>query len=103
MPQHIRLTRRNTGATYRAGKLGASDFRSWRASPSRRPGDPQRVRQAGLNEGLRSDGLTSSECDELNRLRRERTGCRAKSAILSRAAAWFATETGVALHRGSDS
>ena len=33
--------------------------------------DPQRVRQAGLDEGLRSDGLTSSESDELNRLRRE--------------------------------
>ena len=27
--------------------------------------DPQTVRQAGLDEGLRSDGLTSSESDEL--------------------------------------
>lgn len=29
------------------------------------------VKQAGLDEGLRSDGLTTSERDELNRLRRE--------------------------------
>ena len=33
--------------------------------------DPQRIRQVGLDEGLRSDGLKSSESDELNRLRRE--------------------------------
>ena len=29
------------------------------------------IKQAGLDEGLRSDWLTSSESDELNRLRRE--------------------------------
>jgi hypothetical protein len=30
--KHIRHTRRNTGAAYRAGKLGAPDFNSWRSS-----------------------------------------------------------------------
>src|ERR1700692_2361188 len=29
------------------------------------------VKQTGLDEGLRSDGLTTAERDELNRLRRE--------------------------------
>jgi transposase len=61
------------------------------------------IKQAGLDEGLRSDGLTTSERDELNRLRRENRVLREEREILSKAAAWFATETGVAPKRRSNS
>jgi transposase len=51
---------------------------------------------------LRRDGLTTSERDELNRLRRENRVLREERDTV-KAAAWFATETGVALQRGSNS
>ena len=54
----------------------------------------QWVKQVGLDEGLRSDGLTTAEREELNRLRRENRVLREEREILSKAAAWFATETG---------
>ena len=38
----------------------------------------QWVKQAALDEGPRSDGLTASEPEELNRLRRENRGLRAE-------------------------
>src|ERR1700680_599022 len=52
------------------------------------------VKQAAVDEGLRSDGLTTAEREELNRLPRENRVLREKREILSKAAAWFATETG---------
>jgi transposase len=52
------------------------------------------VRQAELDEGLRSDGLTASEREELNRLRRENRVPREAREMLSKAAAWFAQGTG---------
>src|SRR5258708_4450201 len=54
----------------------------------------QWIKQAGLDEGLRSDGLTTTEREELNRLRREIRVLREEREILAKAAAWFAQETG---------
>jgi len=52
--------------------------------------------QADRNEGRREEvpGLTALERDELTRLRRENKQLRLERDILSKAAAWFARETG---------
>ena len=52
------------------------------------------VAQVDRDEGRRSDGLTSSERDELRRLRRENRQLRQERELLAKAAAWFARETG---------
>ncbi len=61
------------------------------------------VKQAALDEGLRSDGLTTSEREELNRRRRENRVLREEREILAKAAAWFAQETGATPARRSHS
>jgi len=61
------------------------------------------VKQAALDAGLRSDGLTTSEREELNRLRRENRILREEREILAKAAAWFAQETGTTPSRRSSS
>ena len=48
------------------------------------------VKQSDLDTGVRSDGLTSSELEEL---RRENKRLRIEREILKKAAAWFAQET----------
>ena len=52
------------------------------------------MRQAERDEGKRSDGLMTAERQEVMRLRRENRALREERAILSKAAAWFARETG---------
>ena len=55
------------------------------------------VTQSDRQEGRREekgDGLAAAERDELARLRRENKQLRLERDILSRAAAWFARETG---------
>ena len=63
----------------------------------------QWVKQAGRDDGLRSDGLTTTEREELTRLRRENRVLREEREILAKAAAWFATETGAVPSRRSNS
>ncbi len=52
------------------------------------------VKQADRDQGRRQDGLSMQEKEELARLRRENRNLREERAILSKAAAWFARETG---------
>ena len=52
------------------------------------------VKQADRDSGKRHDGLTTAEKEELARLRRENRALREERAILAKAAAWFARETG---------
>ena len=51
------------------------------------------IAQVDRDEGLRSDGLTTAEKEELIRLRRENRQLKIEREILSKAAAWFARET----------
>ena len=61
------------------------------------------VKQADRDDGLRADGLTSAEREELARLRRENRQLKQEREILSKAAAWFAQETGTVPKKSSGS
>jgi transposase len=61
------------------------------------------VKQADLDEGRRSDGLTTDERKELARLRRENKRLRLEREILAKAAAWFAQETDTLPSKDSNS
>ena len=54
----------------------------------------QGLKPADVDEGKRSDGLTTEEQEELRRLRRENRMLREEREILVQAAAVFAKETG---------
>lgn len=60
------------------------------------------VRQAKRDAGKGDGGLTTAEREELSRLRREVRKLKEEREILSKAAAWFATESGTS-KRSSDS
>lgn len=51
------------------------------------------VAQADRDGGTRLDGLTTSEREEMTRLRRENRQLKVERDILAKAAAWFARET----------
>lgn len=80
--QIVELVRadRSPGELAREFEPSANSIRHW-------------VRQADLDEGRRSDGLTTAEREELRRLRRENRQLRLEREILAKAVAWFARET----------
>jgi len=63
----------------------------------------QWVKQAGREVGQGDGGLTAAERQELTRLRRENRQLKVEREILSKAAAWFATESTATPKRSSDS
>jgi len=68
----------------------AETIRKWVAAADREEGG----RRNGDTQAAAGDGLSATERDELARLRRENKQLRVERDILSRAAAWFARETG---------
>ena len=61
------------------------------------------VAQADRDAGTRTDGLTTDERGELQRLRRDNATLREEREILKKAAAWFARETASIPPKGSNS
>ena len=61
------------------------------------------AKQADLDDGIRRDGLTTEEREELRRLRREVKRLREEREILEKAAAWFASRSGKLPRKPSDS
>ena len=90
--QMVELVRSGRSAGELAREFGCSSqtIRNW-------------VRQADRDDGRRDDGLTSSDLEELRRLRRENRQLREEREILKKAAVWFARETGTISGRSSSS
>ncbi len=61
------------------------------------------AQQADRDAGVRSDGLTTPEREELRRLKRELRQVKLEREILAKATAWFARETGSIPSGGSSS
>jgi len=61
------------------------------------------VAQAERDAGKRTDGLTTSEREELRKLRQENQQLKVEREILSKAAAWFAQATPTNSKRSSTS
>jgi transposase len=61
------------------------------------------VAQTDRDQGIRSDGVSSQEREELRRLRRENKILRQEKEILKKAAAWFARESSSIPERDSSS
>jgi transposase len=90
--QMVELVRAGRSPVELAREFGptAQSIRSW-------------VAQADRDAGKRSDGLPSSEREELKRLRQENQQLKLEREILSKAAAWFAQETVASSKRSSNS
>ena len=80
--QMVELVRSGRSAGELAREFGccAQTIRNW-------------VRQTDRDDGRRDDGLTTSELEELRRLRRENRQLREEREILRKAVVWFARET----------
>ncbi len=89
-PPYAREYRRRIVELARAGRSVAELAREFEASAN---AIRQWIKQAELDERLRSDGLTTSEREELNRLRRENRVLRDERETLSKAAAWCVSRT----------
>ena len=76
----IRSTGKTAGQVARELDLIETAVRQW-------------IRQADLDAGRRSDGLTTAEREELRRLRRENRALPEEREILRKAAVFFARET----------
>jgi transposase len=76
----IRTTGKTVGQVAKELDLTETAVRQW-------------VKQADLDAGRRSDGLTTAERDELRKLRREVRDLREEREILRKAAVFFARET----------
>jgi transposase len=63
----------------------------------------QWVKRSARDTGTGDGGLTSTEREELTRLRRENRRLKEEREILSKAAAWFANEKTATPKRSSDS
>ena len=61
------------------------------------------IRQAERDEGRRADGLSSSDKEELRRLRRENRRLKQEREILAKAAAWLSREAGSVPEKSSSS
>ena len=61
------------------------------------------VRQEQLNAGVRTDGLTTEERQEIARLRKRVKQLEMEREVLSKAVAWFARESTELAKRSSDS
>jgi transposase len=71
-------------------KLSTQTIRNW-------------LKQADVDGGRRSDGLTTAEREELSKLRKENKQLKIEREILGKAAAWFARETDSIPPRSSNS
>jgi len=91
---HINHMLRSIGVELSSWRAPGAASKNWRASSNPSANAIREwVKQAALDEGLRSDGLTTTEREELTRLRRESRMLREEREILAKAAAWFAQET----------
>ena len=77
----LRTTGKSVGQVARELDLTETAVREW-------------VKHADQAAGRRTDGLTTTERDELRRLRRENRDLREEREILRKAAVFFARETG---------
>lgn len=75
----VRETGRSINQTARELGCSSEALRSW-------------LKQADLDAGVRTDGLTTAEREELGRLRRENRVLRMEREILLKASAFFAKE-----------